>query len=56
MQVHPQVRKYTLAARTRAQTIEELEGQLMTPPVVATTCLSIDKYVNEPRANNLLFI
>ncbi|KAF8634708.1 hypothetical protein AX15_000763 [Amanita polypyramis BW_CC] len=40
--VHPQVRKYTLAARTRAQTIEQLEGQLTTPPVVATTCLSID--------------
>ncbi|KIL65109.1 hypothetical protein M378DRAFT_186544 [Amanita muscaria Koide BX008] len=32
--VHPQLRKYTLAARTKAQTIEQLKGQLMTPPVV----------------------
>ncbi|KAF8347385.1 DNA replication factor Dna2-domain-containing protein [Amanita rubescens] len=48
--VHPQVRKYTLAARTPAQTIEQLEGQLMTPPVVATTCLSIDQCVRNPAA------
>ncbi|KAK2462805.1 hypothetical protein APHAL10511_005196 [Amanita phalloides] len=40
--VHPQVRKYTLAARSRSLTIEQLEGRLMTPPVIATTSLSID--------------
>ena len=54
MQVHPQVRKYTLAARTPAQTIEQLEGQLMTPPVVATTCLSIDQCVRSPMQMNSL--
>ncbi|KAM6495129.1 Dna2 domain containing protein [Amanita muscaria] len=48
--VHPQLRKYTLAARTKAQTIEQLKGQLMTPPVVATTCLSIEHYVRNPVA------
>ncbi|KAF8629517.1 hypothetical protein AX17_005643 [Amanita inopinata Kibby_2008] len=48
--VHRQVRKYTLAARAPAQTIEQLEGQLMTPPVVATTCLSIDQCVRNPVA------
>ncbi|PFH51603.1 hypothetical protein AMATHDRAFT_142035 [Amanita thiersii Skay4041] len=35
--VHPQVRKYTLAARSAAQSIEQLESQLMTPPVVRNT-------------------
>ncbi|KAF5357379.1 hypothetical protein D9758_005868 [Tetrapyrgos nigripes] len=40
--VHPQVRKFTLSTRREATTVEQLEHQLMTPPVVATTCLSID--------------
>jgi len=44
-QVHPDVRKYTLNARRTATTVEQLEAQLMSPPVVATTCLSIDQYV-----------
>ena len=44
-QVHPDVRKYTLESRKRASTVEQLEYQLMSPPVVATTCLSIDQYV-----------
>ena len=44
-QIHPDVQKYTLAARPLAKTIETLEHQLMSPPVVATTCLSIDQSV-----------
>ncbi|KAJ8085344.1 DNA replication endonuclease-helicase Dna2 [Marasmius tenuissimus] len=41
--VHPDVRHLTLSARIPATTVEQLEHQLMTPPVVATTCLSIDQ-------------
>jgi DNA replication ATP-dependent helicase Dna2 len=33
-----------LAPRGTATTIEQFERQLMAPPVVATTCLSIDQY------------
>ncbi len=44
--VHPDVWKFTLAARKPAETIEQLENQVMKPPVVATTCLSIDQYVS----------
>lgn len=40
--IHPDVRKYTISARKTATTVEQLEQQFMTPPVVATTCLSID--------------
>ncbi|TRM57387.1 AAA domain-containing protein [Schizophyllum amplum] len=40
--VHPDVREYTLSARRAPTTIEQLDFQLMNPPVVATTCLSID--------------
>ncbi|KAG6893366.1 hypothetical protein C0992_010298, partial [Termitomyces sp. T32_za158] len=40
--VHPDVHKFTLASRKQPTTIEQLEHQLMSPPVVATTCLSID--------------
>lgn len=42
-QVHPEIHQYTLAARKTAYTIEQLENQVMTPPVVATTCLTIDQ-------------
>lgn len=42
-QVHPDARQFTLAARGTPTTVEQLEQQLMTPPVVATTCLSIDQ-------------
>lgn len=42
--VHPSVRKFTLKARRVASNIEQLEQQLMTPPVIATTCLSLDQY------------
>ncbi|KAI0635451.1 Dna2-domain-containing protein [Trametes polyzona] len=41
--IHPAVQKHTLAARNPAKTIEQLEQQVMSPPVVATTCLSIDQ-------------
>ncbi|KAG6902436.1 hypothetical protein C0995_016615 [Termitomyces sp. Mi166 len=40
--VHPDVHKFTLGNRRPPTTIEQLEQQLMSPPVVATTCLSID--------------
>ena len=45
-QMHPDVRKYTVGARRTATTVVELERQLMSPPVVATTCLSTDQYVD----------
>ena len=45
VQVHLDVRKYTLNARRTATMVEQLEAQLMSPPAVATTCLSIDQYV-----------
>ncbi|KAI6100620.1 Dna2-domain-containing protein [Pisolithus sp. B1] len=35
--VHPDARKFTLSARKTATTIEQLENQIMSPPVVATT-------------------
>ncbi|KAH9896571.1 Dna2-domain-containing protein [Cubamyces lactineus] len=41
--IHPAIQKYTLAARPLAKTIEQLEQQVMSPPVVATTCLTIDQ-------------
>ncbi|KAG8836188.1 Tripartite DNA replication factor [Serendipita sp. 399] len=40
--VHPAVRKLSLDSRPPAPCVEELERQLLSPPVVATTCLSID--------------
>ncbi|KAF5366926.1 hypothetical protein D9757_010828 [Collybiopsis confluens] len=43
--VNRDVRKYTLAHQTRTSTVEQLEHKLMSPPVVATTCLSIDDAV-----------
>jgi len=42
-QVHPHILKYTLGARPTPTSVEQLERQLLTPPVVATTCLSIDQ-------------
>ncbi|KAI0763927.1 Dna2-domain-containing protein [Trametes elegans] len=41
--IHPAILKHTLSARPLAQTIEQFEQQVMSPPVVATTCLSIDQ-------------
>ncbi|OCH89164.1 Dna2-domain-containing protein [Obba rivulosa] len=40
--IHPDVHKFTLAAKRTPRSVEELEQQVMSPPVVATTCLSID--------------
>jgi len=37
------VKRFTLAYQKKAKTIEELERALMGPPVVATTCLSVDQ-------------
>ncbi|OAX37312.1 Dna2-domain-containing protein [Rhizopogon vinicolor AM-OR11-026] len=48
--VHPHVRKFTLSERRLPTTVEELENQIITPPVVATTCLTIDQYVRNPAA------
>jgi len=45
IQVHPDVKKFTLADKKVPATLEELEHQVISPPVVATTCLSIDQYV-----------
>jgi DNA replication ATP-dependent helicase Dna2 len=41
--IHPDVRKYTIGARRKAETVEQLEQQWMGPPVVASTCLSVDQ-------------
>lgn len=41
--IHPDVRKYTIGARKKAETVEQLEQQWMTPPVVASTCLSVEQ-------------
>ncbi|KAJ3500973.1 hypothetical protein NLJ89_g9551 [Agrocybe chaxingu] len=40
--VHPEVRKYMLNERREAKTVEQLERMIMSPPVVATTCLTIE--------------
>ncbi|TCD66888.1 Tripartite DNA replication factor [Steccherinum ochraceum] len=40
--IHPEVQGFTLAARRPAATVEQLEQQVMTPAVVATTCLALD--------------
>ncbi|KAJ7784549.1 DNA replication factor Dna2-domain-containing protein [Mycena metata] len=39
--VHPEIQQFTLAARRTPTTVEQLELQIMSPPVVATTCLSV---------------
>ncbi|KAI0794807.1 DNA replication factor Dna2-domain-containing protein, partial [Abortiporus biennis] len=41
--IHPDIHQFTLSAKRTATSIEMLESQVMTPPVVATTCLSIDQ-------------
>ncbi|KAF4610251.1 hypothetical protein D9613_010517 [Agrocybe pediades] len=41
--VHPEVRKYTVqGGGKQPETVDEMERQVLVPPVVATTCLSID--------------
>ncbi|OAX34924.1 hypothetical protein K503DRAFT_794000 [Rhizopogon vinicolor AM-OR11-026] len=44
--VHLHVRKFTLSERRLPTMVEELENQIITPPVVATTCLTIDQSRN----------
>jgi len=44
-QIHSEARRYSLNALPIANSLEMLESQLLTPPVVATTCLSIDQSV-----------
>ncbi|KAJ7761485.1 DNA replication factor Dna2-domain-containing protein [Mycena maculata] len=39
--VHPEIQQFTLASRRTPTTVEQLEHQIMSPPVVATTCLSV---------------
>ncbi|KAJ7095853.1 DNA replication factor Dna2-domain-containing protein [Mycena belliarum] len=39
--VHPEIQQFTLNARRTPTTVEQLEQQIMSPPVVATTCLSV---------------
>ena len=41
--VHPEMRKYTLNAKGKIGTVKEYEMRIMSPPVVATTCLSVDQ-------------
>ncbi|KAF8528420.1 Dna2-domain-containing protein [Hysterangium stoloniferum] len=40
--VHPEVHKFTLSHQAHPTTVEQLEHQILRPPVVATTCLSVD--------------
>ncbi|KAH0579057.1 hypothetical protein H2248_003215 [Termitomyces sp. 'cryptogamus'] len=40
--IHQDVHRFTLADQKPPTTTEQLEQQLMSPPVVATTCLSIE--------------
>ncbi|KAF8581905.1 Dna2-domain-containing protein [Ramaria rubella] len=40
--VHPEIHRHTLAHQSHPTTIEQLEHQILDPPVVATTCLSVD--------------
>ncbi|KAJ7250856.1 DNA replication factor Dna2-domain-containing protein [Mycena haematopus] len=39
--VHSDIQQFTLGARRTPTTVEQLEHQIMSPPVVATTCLSV---------------
>ncbi|KIY67509.1 Dna2-domain-containing protein [Cylindrobasidium torrendii FP15055 ss-10] len=50
--VHPDVRCMTPAAKRPPRTLEELERQVMTPLVVATTCLSLDQYLTSVKVRN----
>jgi hypothetical protein len=42
-QVHPDVRHLTLEAFADPSSLSQLEDTLMSPQIVATTCLSIDQ-------------
>jgi hypothetical protein len=45
-QIHLEARKFSLASKDLPENLEALERQLLRPPVVATTCLSIEQYVS----------
>lgn len=49
------MKHFTLESQRTPTTVEQYEQQLMTPPVVATTCLSIDQYVVPVRTLVLSF-
>ncbi|KAF4585162.1 Tripartite DNA replication factor [Pleurotus pulmonarius] len=40
--VHPDIRKFTISAQKKATSVEQIEEMILTPPIVATTCLSLD--------------
>lgn len=42
-QVHPDVQHLTLEAYEASANMDQLNARLMTPPVVAATCLAIDQ-------------
>ena len=43
--IHADVRKYAIEGQEAAKTIDQYEKRILLPPVVATTCLTIDQYV-----------
>jgi DNA replication ATP-dependent helicase Dna2 len=45
-QVHPDVRQLTLDAMGPSASTADLEARLMSPPVVATTCLAVNQCVH----------
>jgi DNA replication ATP-dependent helicase Dna2 len=49
--IHPDVREFATLAATPTDSLEDLEKQWMVPPVVATTCLTI----NHPLFNRRVF-
>ncbi|KAJ7672725.1 DNA replication factor Dna2-domain-containing protein [Mycena rosella] len=51
--VHPEIQQFTLGARRTPTTVEQLEHQIMSPPVVATTCLSVDQIMT--LSNRLIY-
>lgn len=46
VKIHLEARKFSLAAKDPPETLEALERMLLRPPVVATTCLSIEQYAS----------
>ncbi|KZS87370.1 Dna2-domain-containing protein [Sistotremastrum niveocremeum HHB9708] len=53
--IHPDCHRYSLHTKTRPETIEALEDQILRPPVVATTCLSVDQLAREKGFDVSLF-
>ncbi|KAF7796319.1 hypothetical protein EIP86_007496 [Pleurotus ostreatoroseus] len=44
--VHPESKSFTLSALSAAESVEQLEQQVLTPPVVATICLALDHAIS----------